>query len=167
MTQGAGRRMVIGIGNPDRGDDAAGLEVARLLRQRLPGGVEVSQHAGDAAALLERLDGVAAAVLVDACVSGAPAGTVLRIDAAAAALPRWGGSASTHGLGLGEAIELARALGRLPMRCIVYAIEGQSFALGAPLSPPISKAVVEVARRVAAEMAADPIEGREARVPAH
>lgn len=151
MTRGSDRRVVIGIGNPDRGDDAAGLEVARLLRRLLPDGAEVGEHVGDAAALLDRLDGAAAAFLVDACISGAPAGTVRRVDAVVTPLPRWAGDASTHGFGLAEAIELARTLGRLPARCIVYAIEGQSFALGAPLSPRIGMAAAEVARRVAAE----------------
>ena len=28
--------LVIGVGNPDRGDDAAGLEVARRLREAAP-----------------------------------------------------------------------------------------------------------------------------------
>ena len=60
-------------------------------------------------------------------------------DAAAAR-----GGASTHGLGLAEAIELGRALGRLPARLVVYAIEGQGYATGAPLSPPVARAAEEV-----------------------
>ena len=36
--------------------------------------------------------------------------------------------------GVGEAIELARALGRLPQRIVVYGIEAESFAAGDDLS---------------------------------
>lgn len=150
------RRIVLGIGNPDRGDDAAGRRVARLLRRMLPDDVEVAEQDGEATALLARLDGAAAAYLVDACASGAPAGTVRRFDAGAAPLPQAAFGVSTHGFGLAEAVELARSLGQLPKRCIVYAIEGQSFELGAPLSPPVSAVIADVVRRVEAEIASTP-----------
>ena len=60
---------------------------------------------------------------------------------AATPLPRGALGMSTHGFGLAEALELARALGQLPRRCIVYAIEGASFETGAPLSPEVAAAV--------------------------
>jgi len=70
----------------------------------------------------------------------------------AATLPRHAFGLSTHGLGLAEAIELARALGALPPRCVVYAIEGASFEAGAPLTPAVSDAVADVALRLEAEI---------------
>jgi hydrogenase maturation protease len=155
MTRAAPHRIVIGIGNPDRGDDAAGREVARLLRGRLPDDVEVAEHYGEATALLARLEGVAAAFLVDACTSGAPTGTVRRFDLAETSLPPAAFGMSSHGLGLAEAMALARALGQLPRRCIVYAIEGECFAIGAPLSPPVSAAAIQVASLVDAEIVGD------------
>ena len=101
--------------------------------------------------LLARFDGAAMAFLVDACASGAPAGTsAASMSCRTAARPRFW--VSTHGFGLAEAIELARALGQLPPRCIVYAIEGGSFETGAPLSPPAQAAVAEVSRRLSAEI---------------
>lgn len=145
---------MIGIGNPDRGDDAAGRLVARLLRPGLPAGVTVAEMPGEAAALLARLEGVAAAYLVDASASGAPPGTVRRFDAGATPLPAATFELSSHGFGLAAAIELARALRQLPPRCIVYAIEGGCFEPGAPLSPAVAAAVAEVARRLAGEIAA-------------
>lgn len=152
MTNAASRRIVLGIGNPDRGDDAVGRRVARLLRWMLPDDVEVAEHDGGATALLARLDGAAVAYLIDACASGAPTGTVHRFDASAAPLPQAAFALSTHGLGLAEAVELARALGQLPPRCIVYAVEGESFDLGAPLSLPVSAAVAEVVQRLGSEI---------------
>jgi hydrogenase maturation protease len=146
------RRVVIGVGNPDRGDDGAGRVVARLLRAALPADVEVTETDGEASALFARLDGVAAAFLVDACASGMPPGTVRRFDVSASPLPRSAFALSTHGLGLGEAVELARALGQLPPCCILYAIEAESVALGAGLSPSVAEAVAEVARCLTTEL---------------
>jgi hydrogenase maturation protease len=152
MSTAASRRIVLGIGNPDRGDDGVGRRAARLLRRMAPDDVEVAEQDGEATALMTRLDGATAAYLIDACASGAPAGTVHRFDVSAAPLPQNLFGLSTHGLGLAEAIELARALCQLPARCIVYAIEGECFDLGAPLSPPVSAAVAEVLRRVGSEI---------------
>ncbi|KAB2867086.1 MAG: hydrogenase maturation protease [Bauldia sp.] len=147
------RRIVVGIGNPDRGDDGAGRMVARRLRGMLSPEVEVIEHDGEAASLLARIDGAAAAFLVDACASGAPSGTVRRFDAAAAPLPRSAfGLPSTHGFGLGEAVELGRALGQLPAECIDYAIEGAAFEIGAPLGDEVAAAVGRVARAVGDEL---------------
>jgi hydrogenase maturation protease len=154
MTHAPHRRVVLGIGNPDRGDDGAGPAVVRRLRGLLTDETELVEENGEAAALLARLEGAEAAFLVDACASGAPAGSVLRFDAAAAPLPQHTFGLSTHGLGLAEAIELARALRQLPPSCIVYAIEGACFESGAPLTPAVSDAVTEVAQRLYADVAA-------------
>jgi len=143
---------VLGLGNPARGDDAAGRFVARRLRVEPPVGVEIVESEGEATALLDEIDGAAAVYLVDACVSGAPPGAIHRFDATAAPLPDLGSGLSTHGFGVSVAIELARALDRLPLRCVLYAIEGGSFDLGAPLSPPVAEAVAEVVRRLRAEI---------------
>ena len=147
--------LVLGIGNTERGDDAVGREVVRLLRGVLPEHVAVEEQEGEAAALALRLEGVAAAYLVDASLSGAPPGTIRRFDATAAPLPQHEFGLSTHGLGLASAVELARALGQLPPRCIVYAVEGASFERGAGLSPTVADAVARLAKRLAEEIIAD------------
>lgn len=152
MAGEAPRLIVIGIGNPDRGDDAVGRSVALLLRGMVPDEVELIQHDGEATGLLACLDGSAAAYLVDACASGAPPGTVRRFDVHAAPLPQRLFGLSTHGFGLAEAIELARALDHLPQHCVVYAIEGETFEPGAALSPSAVAAVEDVARRLTFEI---------------
>jgi len=147
-----GRRLVLGIGNPERGDDASGRVVARLLRGKLPAGFEIVEVDGEATALLAQLEDAQEAFLVDACVSGAPAGTIRRFDVSAGPLPPGKFGLSTHSFGLKEALELARTLGSLPPRCIVYAIEGQSFELGEPLSPQVAAAATNVAARLRGEL---------------
>lgn len=152
MTDGSPQCLVIGIGNPDRGDDAAGRAVARWLRGVLPPEIGVVEHDGEATSLLAKLECAETVCLIDASASVAPAGTVRRFDVAAAPLPQGAFGMSTHGLGLAEAIELARALGQLPARCIVYAVEGASFGTGEPLSLPVAAAVPEVGRQVHEEL---------------
>ena len=138
----------------DRGDDGAGRAVARRLRGTLPADVAVEESDGEPASLLALLEGVESAFLVDACRSGAIAGTVLRFDASSTPLPETAFAFSTHGLGLGKAIELARALNQLPPRAIVYAIEAESFEPGAQLSSAVAAAVSRACEQISAELAA-------------
>lgn len=131
-------RVIIGVGNAARGDDAAGLIAARRL-----GGLE---HEGDPVALLDMWREADVAVVIDAVSSGAEPGTVHRFDATSAPLPaRLRGSTSSHALGLAEAIELGRTLGRLPGRLLVYGIEGERFEAGTELTPAVAAAVEAVA----------------------
>ena len=65
-------------------------------------------------------------IVVDAVVTGAPVGTVQAWDGRQP-LASPSTTASTHGLGVAEAIELARVLGCLPIKLRVYGIEGRHF----------------------------------------
>jgi hydrogenase maturation protease len=151
--------LVIGIGNPDRGDDGVGALVVRLLAARTgEAGVRTVAQRGDAVALLELLDGTEHAIIVDACRSGAPPGTVRRFDVERAPLPADAAPIVTHGLTLDQALELARTLGRLPPRCTVYAIEARSFAVGAAPGPAVSAAALALAERLANELSQDRVE---------
>ena len=60
--------------------------------------------------------------------------------------------ASTHGLGVSEAIELARAVKRLPGRVVVYGVELGRLEAGEPLSLAVRRGVEEAAERVLAEL---------------
>jgi hydrogenase maturation protease len=134
---------VIGLGNEWRSDDGVGIEVARRLGGRV--------LEGEPIALVDALDGEDEVTVVDAVSSGAPPGTLYVFQAGRLPLPaRLFGASSTHALGLADAIELARSLGRLPRRVVVYGIEGESFDFGKGLSP----AVAEAAGRVAEEVGA-------------
>jgi hydrogenase maturation protease len=144
--------LVIGVGNAARGDDDAGRRVLALLRGRVPAHVQLLEHDGEAARLVEQVARAHAVYLIDAAVSGAAPGRVRRFDCAAAPLPAGAVGISTHGVGPAEAIELARALGRLPQRCIVYAIEAGTANTGEGLSDPVEQAARRVAASVAAEL---------------
>jgi hydrogenase maturation protease len=145
---------IIGVGNPDRGDDAAGLEVARRLR--VVHGIEARECPGGLTDLLDAWHGADDVIVVDAMASGRAPGAVTRFDAAAGPLPATRSGASTHGLGVAEAVELARVLGRLPARLAVWGIEGVEFTVGAPLTPAVAEAVAEVAAELAESAARPP-----------
>ena len=146
------RPLLVGVGNPTRGDDALGLEVAVRAARRFSHELRVLALEAVPPDLALRWAGAPKVLLVDAACSGLPPGTVHVFDALAAPLPAETLRLSTHGLGLGEAIELARALGELPPRLIVFAVEIAGCQPGAPLSPAAAAGVEEVLRRVEREL---------------
>lgn len=143
--------LVVGIGNAYRSDDGAGLAVAEHVRAAADG-VEVIACEQEPLRLLDAWGGADLALVVDAVSSGAEPGTVHRFDASTEALPVTVFRGSTHALGLGEAIELGRALGRLPGRVLVFGIEGERFSAGDRLSPAVAAAVERLASELAEEV---------------
>jgi|SRR5579871_1843154 len=142
--------LIIGCGNRNRGDDAAGVLVAEGL---LKLGIDVEIRRGEAAELVECWGGVDDVLVVDAVITGAPAGSVMLWDGAhPPAYSRV--TPSTHGVGLAEAIELSRVLGCLPRKLRVYGIEGQHFEMGAEVSDKVKQAVETVVRSINAEVTA-------------
>ncbi len=146
--------LVIGLGNPWRGDDGLGPAVVeKLARLNLPW-VSLQTATGDAAGLLERWAGAQTVILVDAVSSGAAAGTVFRFEAQDGPLPEdYFAGLSSHALGLAQAVELGRTLGKLPPRLIVYGIEGKSFAPGGGLSGDLAPVVAAVAAQILKDLA--------------
>lgn len=147
------RTVVIGVGNPYRRDDGVGPAVADLLRQRglAAAGVDVAQSLGDTAGLIELWQGRDLAILVDA-VRARPAhpGRVHHLvvaDTRSADIR----AASSHGLGLGDAVELARVLDRLPKRLALYAVEVADVGHGQGLCAPVAAAAQRLAEEIYAE----------------
>jgi hydrogenase maturation protease len=132
---------LIGIGNRWRADDASGLVAAQRARALVPPGVDVIELEGEPVSLLDAFAGADAVVVLDAIASGAAPGTLHRVDVRADALPEPVSGSSTHTLGLGEAIELGRALDRLPERLVVVGIEGGRFEASDELSKPVAAAI--------------------------
>ncbi len=142
------RSAVIAVGNPLRSDDGVGPAVIERLRGRVPAGVRLAQVGGGAPELLDAWEGLDTAVIVDAVLSGGEPGSVHLLDASWEPLPARVGSASTHGLGLAEALELGRALGRLPRRVVVVGVEMDHAETAGDLSEAVSAAVDAAAAAV-------------------
>jgi hydrogenase maturation protease len=138
--------LIIGCGNRERSDDRAGILVAEKLRKL---GIAAGTRTGEAADLIEAWTGADDVIVIDAVVTGAPVGTV-QVWNGQQAVASVSTSASTHGFGVTEAIELARVLNLLPTRLRVYGIEGRRFELGTEISTEVKHAVEEVVRRITA-----------------
>jgi len=79
--------------------------------------------------------------VVDAVCTGAPAGTLHHVDVRDGPLPRDLRLASTHAVGVADALELGRALGRGPRRVVVLGIEGAAFVMGAEMTPAVTESL--------------------------
>ena len=134
MSEPAAALVVIGSGNPSRGDDALGPEIISRLeheRERRPGwaGIELLtdfqlqvEHALD-------LEGRGLALFVDASLSGAEPFGLHRV------WPVQDTSYTSHALSAAAVLEVyARATGRAPPPAFVLSVRGYRFELGEPLS---------------------------------
>ena len=139
--------LIIGCGNRDRGDDGAGIVVAERLREL---GLNAETCRGEALELIEAWDGADDVVIVDAVVTSGPAGKVWLWDSGQLTMPETL-SLSTHGFGVAEGIQLARALDCLPKHLRVFGIEGLRFELRSAISTKVMCAVKEVVAQITAE----------------
>lgn len=139
------RLLVIGCGNPLAGDDSVGVEILRRLRARADGACQFRDLPQANVELLELFDEADVILFLDAVVSGAPAGTLHLVPLPWPGLvPRALGPLSSHGWGLAETLELARALGRRAPRLVLLGVEIARVSLAARRSPPVEEAIAVV-----------------------
>jgi hydrogenase maturation protease len=135
------------------GDDAVGPIVIDRLAGLLPDSVALVESVGDATHLLDTWRDTRLTVVVDAVVSGGIPGSVHRIEGKLGFPSSWR-SASTHLIGLVEAIDLGGAVDMLPDELVVYGIEIDKVEPGVRLAPEVDIAADEVVKLVSAEIAA-------------
>jgi hydrogenase maturation protease len=170
MTGGGGARViVIGVGTEFRCDDGAGPAVVDRLQGTVPANVELLCSDGEPTRLMEAWMDAGAAVVVDAVSGGdAAPGTLHRIvvgePTAGQDAPALPGQpvpgqtaspvtpASSHGLGLGAAIELSRVLSRLPALLVLHGVQGEVFGYGQGFSPAVAAAIDDLTARVRADV---------------
>jgi hydrogenase maturation protease len=149
------RIAIIGVGDPGRHDDGVSMAVLSRLRERaagrpLPAGTLLAECAPDPSRLIRLWENTELAVVVEpAHARASRPGRIYRLELDAAALWRAG---SMHPHGLGEAVSMGRALGRLPGRLVAYAVDGADTSLGHGLSEPVAAAVGHLVERVEAEI---------------
>jgi hydrogenase maturation protease len=147
------RTVVVGVGNEFRRDDGAGPEVIARLRALQPGdaslsGVTLALSDGEPSRMIDLWEGTRLAVVIDAVQDPAmPPGYryQVAVDALTGVVD---GAASSHSIGLGDTVELARVLGRLPARLTVLAVVGRDFGFGTELTAEVAAAVPELVERV-------------------
>lgn len=146
---------IIAIGEPEAGDDGVGPAViAHLLATGGLGAAELVT-VGEASALVPLLEFDGVVILVDALLGVAAPGEVFALAPEALDV-RALAPLSTHGIGVGQAIALARMLApeRVAATILIVgvAIE-RPRRLGAELSAPVAAAVAAAAERVRALVA--------------
>lgn len=143
------RILIIGIGSPV-GDDRIGLVAAeRLCRQELGADVAVQAAERPGIRLIDLWSPGDDVILIDAVHVGARPGSLFRI--LAERIESTTSPCSTHGIGVAEAIGLARVLGRLPRRLVLFGVEIAPSPRGAELSPGIRAALPGLIERVVRE----------------
>jgi hydrogenase maturation protease len=141
--------LVVGLGHPDRGDDAVGLVSAAAIRAL---GLTDTSVTTSVTGLLGVVDAVAACerlVVIDAIRSGAVPGTVLQYDARH--LPTaLRSSFSSHAVGLAEEIALLDNLGHLPTDAEIIGVELEDVTIGTDLTPAVVQSLPTVIAAVIA-----------------
>ena len=151
--------LVIGLGNPDCADDGAGPLVASMLAERDLPKMQTLIRRGDALALLNDWSQYTTCIVVDAATCVSQPGKIYRIDAIHEPLPHDLSVSSTHAIGLADAVALAKTLGQLPQRLIIYAIEGCCFECGGTMTPEVAAAAPLVVERIEKELSIRQITG--------
>jgi hydrogenase maturation protease len=151
--------LFVSVGNLYRHDDGAAPALAARLRAQAIPGLTIIEASDDLIRLVELWTGYDMVVVCDAVCVGLAPGTLYRRNPIACPLPRHWFGVSSHQLGLPEAIELGRAMKRLPSRMLFLGIEGRDFTAGEGLTPEVERALGPAADIVRAEIAAT--------VPAH
>jgi len=154
------KTLIVGLGNPNLGDDGVGWKVVKEVCKNLPsprlrhpspngsgeggeGDVDVNCLSLGGISLMEHLIGYDRAILVDAFAMDAPVGSVsvLKLNQ----LPKYSAFhiASTHDKSLQEAIKLGREMGaHLPEDVLVVGIATEHIHdFSEDLSPPVAQVV--------------------------
>jgi len=139
--------VVIGVGNLDRGDDAAGPAVCERIATLAPQAVRTVVLGSSTIDLVNHWSDGDRVVIVDAARPDGNPGRIGEYDGLDQrfVVP---GTASTHSIDVAGGIELARAMGRLPTGLTIVSIEGAAFEFGAPLTRAVRCSVEEVASRL-------------------
>ena len=141
-----GRACVVGIGNPDRGDDAVGLRLAEAVRDLGHPDVILAERAPERWAERLARGGFQAVVFLDAVQMRAAPGDAVFLEGAqiAARYPQ----VSTHKLSLGMLARLIEA--ESPTRVFLLGVQPQSLDYGTDLSMPV-RTTFEILRDLLAE----------------
>lgn len=150
------RTVVIGIGNPYRRDDGVGPELVRRLRRRGLPGVRLAESDGEPTRLLDLWAGADLAVVVDAVRTAFPRPGVIHRRSLRHPTMHSLGTASSHGVDLGDAVALAAALDRLPATLLLYAVEAADTSLGLGLSPQVQAVLEDLVDEIADEVSTRP-----------
>jgi hydrogenase maturation protease len=145
--------LVLGLGNPLRGDDGVGPRVIEeLTRRGLPDGVMALDVGNAGLDLLNVLEGWERAVVIDAADIGQEPGQFLRFTLDEARLAMSADSFSLHNTGLSEALALADALDRALPQTVVFGVQPAEIGWREGLSPAVEAILPSLTAAVIEEL---------------
>jgi len=148
--------LVLGLGNPLRGDDGVGPRlVEELTRRRLPEGVMALDGGTGGLDLLQVLEGWQRVVVVDAADVGREPGQFVRFTPDQARLAQAAERFSLHHAGLGEVLALANALGRALPHMVIFGVQPAEVGWREGLSPAVETALSALVDAVLEEIKED------------
>ena len=146
--------VVIGCGNLNRSDDAAGVRVVQQLQRDFEGSLPADVKLFDAGTggmeVMFQARGASALIIVDACRSGSEVGAVFRLPGSEINTVHEP-SFSLHDFRWDHAMHAGRRIfgTAFPTDLTVYLIEAGSLELGTELSAPVSRGVARVCEHIA------------------
>ena len=148
---------IVGVGNIWRSDDGVGIAVARAIKKCFGMArphVEVMESDGEITRLLDCFGEFKYVYLIDAiCADPHEDGAIIKLDALKSPLQEMEQMrASTHAMGIAQAIEMARAMGRLPVILRIFAIKASRFDHGNVLSKSVADSVKVVSEMIMKEI---------------
>ncbi len=144
--------LILGIGNPQRGDDGVGPAVIEWLRgQSLPANIMLVDGGTSGLDIISHLMDRQCAIIVDAANLGCAPGEWQRFTPDAVRWQANDTSLSLHSAGLAEALALAAALKVLPEEVIIYGVQPARVDWSSELSDAVRAAVPVVGQAVLRE----------------
>ncbi len=146
--------LVVGLGNPLRGDDGVGVRVAQALTAKaLPPGVEVVDGGTRGLGIVNLIEGRRRVIFVDAADVGRSPGQFVRFTLDEAHLRGDDQSLTVHAAGLRDALLLAQALRMLPDEVIIFGVQPANLEWNSGLSPEVEALLPNLMSAVLAEAA--------------
>ena len=145
--------MLIGIGHPDRGDDALGSILLENIKAKVENTLATQHILGDMAQLIDCFEHYHIVIIIDAIVTRQkPIGTCYRFENEAILPISHGVTTSTHSFDLGQTLQLAKNLGVLPNKLILYGIEVGHFEHGKPMSEAVTASLSDLEQSILKEI---------------
>jgi len=139
--------VIIGCGNLLRGDDGVGpLLIRRLWELGPPPGVRLADGGTAGMDVAFQMEGATDVIIVDACRTGAPPGTIFEVPGEEVETPPLT-AINLHNFRWDHAIAFGRWLlkERFPQKVTVFLIEAQRLEPGMGLSPAVQAAMERLA----------------------
>jgi len=140
--------LIVGVGNEFRGDDAIGIDMVQRLQQHRLSAATYLIVQRDASSLIDQWEGKNIIVIDAVCSKNTKTGRIHLIDSFEKLTSYREKLYSTHGIGVVQAFELGKQLGRIPASFLVIGVEGENWGTGEQMSENVRNAIPEVEQMV-------------------